>query len=385
MNKMIQKVNQNLYYFAYGLFLIGFVVVGCTELLDWNVTNFIYKIIRIIATVSMLYLTGLNFLNTKDKKYIIRKFLILSVMSLILLAAYKRSEVKYFLTWFLFTVPAEGKSVKKIINTAWVCLTASFSFVVLLALTGIIPNRFWEDKGLCLGFYHPNSVGAYGTTIICLWMIKRYEKFSLYDVGGISLLVLAIYYFTKCKTIIISAVFMIFLVVLFKIGEKNGKINECVKWGVRLLFPVCIGASLAISYLYDGESAIMALLNKVLTGRFWAASLFVEKYSVTLFGQSVLIDLPLDNVYVRTWLECGIIAFVMVWGLYYITMNKLFARKEYALTIACCVYALYGISECYVDLVGYNFTLLLIAQLFPMIGAQTNNFNKTKSLDEQEL
>lgn len=361
------KSNQNLYYVAYGLFLFGYVVVGCTNLLNGRISNMIYQVIRIFTVASMLYLTALNFVYVrKDKKYCIQKFLVLSALSVILLLHNQQSGVNGFLTWFLLTVPAEGKPVKKIVDTAWNTLLIAVSVVVVLFAVGVIQDHFIE--GMSLGFYHPNAVGAWCTAILCLWMIRRYEKLCWYDFLGMTLLTLLIYYLTGCRTILVSTAFMFALVGLFKLGEKKVPFEHCAKWVVRLLLPTCIVMSLGIGYFYDPESAVMALLNKVLSGRFWLAHRFMEEYSPTLFGQPVSLGLPLDNVYVLILLESGVAVFTLVLGAWYIAMNRLFTKKEYALVIACCVYVLYGISESYVELVEYNFTLLLIAQLFPQKG-----------------
>lgn len=364
MKKIKAKLDENLYYFTYGLFLFGFVFIGWSAI-EWEVTDFLYGVIRAFTAVSMLYLTALNFFTCTDKKYLLKKFCVLAVMSVILLASYKRSEIQCFLTWFLLTVPAEGKSIRKIVDVTWWILIISVSSLALLAAVGIIPNVLVVDKGMSLGFNHPNSMGAVGMAILCVWMVRRYSKFSVYDIVGMIFLTGVIYYFTRCKTLVLGVVFMLALVGLFKTGEKSDRVNCLMKWVTRLILPFCIGISFIVSYLYNEESMGMALLNKALTGRFWLAHLFLEKYSVTLLGQRVLIDIPLDNMYIRAWLESGLLIFILVWGLYYITMNVLFKRKEYNLVIACCVYALYGISEVCVYLVGCNFTLLLIAQLFP--------------------
>lgn len=368
------KIDQNLYYIAYGLFLFGYVVVGCTDLLNGRISNMFYQVIRIFTVASMLYLTALNFVYVrKDKKYCIQKFPVLSVLSVVLLLHNRQSGVNGFLTWFLLTVPAEGKNVKKIVDTAWRVLIVAVLAVILLSVVGIIPNRIVENKGMGLGFYHPNAVGAWCMAILCLWMIRRYEKLCRYDFLGMTLLTLLVYYFTGCKTILVSTAFMFALVGLFKLGEKKTPFVHCAKWVVRLLLPACIVMSLGIGYFYDPESAAMALLNKALTGRFWLAHRFMEEYSPVLFGQPVALGLPLDNVYVLILLESGVVVFTLVLGAWYIVMNKLFTKKEYALVIACCVYALYGISESYVELVEYNFTLLLIAQLFPATSSEQKN------------
>lgn len=373
MKTLKNKVDQNLYYFTYGLFLFGFVTVGYSTI-DWPVTNFLYEVVRTFTAVSMLYLTALNFFNGADKKYLLKKFCVLSVMSVLLLVSYRRSEIQCFLIWFLFAVPGEGKSIRKILDVTLVTVSAAVLVVISLSLLGAIPNTILTGKiigkGMCLGFYHPNALGAFTNMIICAWMARRYQKFSWYDSVGIIFLTLLIYYLTGCKTMILSVVFMFALVLLFKIGEKNSKANFCAKWVVRLILPVCAVASLVISYLYTEGSAAMVLLNKALTGRFALAHRFAELYPVTLLGQRVEVDIPLDNMYVRAWLESGILVFVMMWGLYYLAMNKLFKRKEYGLAIACCVYALYGVSEVCVYLLGCNFTLLLTAQLFPPVENQ---------------
>lgn len=365
LRKMKDKIDQNLYYFTYGLFLFGFVAIGETYLLNLRIPNLLYKCVRMFTAASMLYLTVLNFWKYKDRKYILQKFCVFFVMSVILLLSYRQSKIQVFLVWFLLTVPAEGKSVKKIIDTAWIAVGMAVSFAMLMCMAGVIPNVV-SNKGVSMGFWHANTLGAFGSMLACLWMVKRYQNFSYYDVGMIAAITLVIYFITGCKTTVFSVAFMLVLVALFKAGEKNEKVKWCAKWLVRLLLPACIALSFAMGYLYNGESVFMTLLNKVLSGRFRLAHQFLERYPVTLLGQNVLIDIPLDNMYVRAWLESGVLVFVMVWSLYYITMNKLFERKEYGPTIACCVYTLYGISEACVYLAGFNFTMLFVAQLFPV-------------------
>lgn len=372
MKTLKAKIDQELYYVIYGLYIFGFIAIGETHLLNIPFTNMLYETIRMLTAICMLYLTALKFFECHDKKYLAAKFCVLSIMSIILLASYRRSEIQAFLVWFLLTVPAEGKSVKKILDVAWVTVIAGTVLAVVVALLGLIPNvtdhnpaALLNQTEMALGFWHPNTLGACGSLILSLWLARRYQTLAWYDVGGMTLLTFVFYLVTGCKTIVLSAVFMLVLTVAFKVSEKNSVMHLLCKWGVRLLLPACIGLSLFMGFFYDENSAIMALLNKALTGRFWLASLFLKKYPITLLGQYVEVDIPLDNMYIRSLLESGILVFIMVWGLWYIAMNKLFARKEYALTIACCVWVLYGLSEVCTYLVGFNFTMLLIAQLFP--------------------
>lgn len=372
MKELKTRIDQELYYVTYGIYVFGVIAIAETYLLDVPFANMLYKAIRMFTVVSMLYLTALKFVTCPDKKYLAVKFCVLSVMSVLLLASYRRSQVQVFLVWFLLTVPAEGKSVKKILDMAWAAVIAGVSLAVILSLLGVIPNATTQNPAallngteMALGFWHPNRLGACGSVILSLWAARRYQKLTWYDAGGMVLLTVVIYVVTGCKTIVLSAVFMLALIVAFKLGEKKAWMEHLCKWGVRLLLPICIVLSLFMGYCYDGDLVAMALMNKAMTGRFWLASWFLEEYPITLLGQYVATDIPLDNIYIRSLLESGVLVFVMVWGLWYIAMNKFFRQKRYGLTIACCVWVLYGLSEVCTYLPGYNFTLLLIARLFP--------------------
>lgn len=372
MKELKTRIDQELYYVTYGIYVFGFIAIGETHLLNIPFTSMLYEVIRMFTAVSMLYLTALKFFTCPDKKYLAIKFCVLSVMSVLLLASYRHSEIQAFLTWLLLTVPAEEKSVKRILDTAWIATIAGVVLAVVLALLGVIPNVTTANPvavlngiEMALGFWHPNTLGACGTLLLSLWLARRYQKLTWYDVGGMTLLTAVFYVVTGCKTIVLSVVFMLALTAAFKLGEKKTWMERLCKWCVRLLLPACIGLSLFMGFFYDENSAVMALLNKALTGRFWLAFLFLEKYPITLLGQYVKIDIPLDNMYVRSLLESGVLVFVMVWGLWYIAMNKLFKQKRYGLTIACCVWVLYGLSEVCTYLVGFNFTMLFVAQLFP--------------------
>lgn len=375
MKELKTRIDQELYYVTYGIYVFGFIAIGETHLLHIPFTSMLYEVIRMFTAVSMLYLTALKFFTCPDKKYLAVKFCVLSVMSVLLLASYRHSEIQAFLIWFLFTVPAEGKSVKRILDTAWIATITGVVLAVTLALLGVIPNNTTLDlatllngTGMTLGYWNPNTLGACGSTILSLWMARRYQKLAWYDVGGMVLLTAVIYKVTNCRTMAVSTAFMLVLTAALKLGEKKTWMERLCKWGVRLLLPACIGFSLLMGFFYDENSAVMALLNKVLSQRLRLASMYLEQYPVTLLGQYVTVELPLDNMYVRSLLESGVLVFVMVWGLWYITMNKLFKQKRYGLTIACCAWVLYGLSEVCTYLVGFNFTMLFVAQLFPQKG-----------------
>lgn len=372
MKELKTRIDQELYYVTYGIYIFGVIAIAETYLLDVPFANMLYKAIQMFTVASMLYLTALKFFTCPDKKYLAVKFCVLSVMSVLLLASYRRSQVQVFLVWFLLTVPAEGKSVKKILDMAWAAVLAGVSLAVILSLLGVIPNITMSKSGallngttMALGYWNPNRLGACGSVILSLWAARCYQKFAWYDAGRMVLLTAVIYVVTGCRTLILNAAFMLVLMAAFKFGEKRAWMERLCKWGIRLLLPMCIGFSLLMGFFYDENSSVMVFLNRALSGRLRLASMYLEKYSITILGQYVLVDYALDNMYVRALLESGVLVFVMVWGLWYIAMNKFFRQKRYGLTIACCVWVLYGLSEVCTYLPGYNFTLLLIAQLFP--------------------
>lgn len=375
MLKLKEKVNQALYYWIYGLFLFDFVFIEWTYMSSRGVASWFHVAIRPVMVVSMLYLTALNLLSCPDKKLLLKKVFILSTISLLLLINYRQSELQYFIILCLLAVPAETKSLEKIVDVTLLILLISIPSVILLALVGILPNKVMSTpRGLrfCFGFFNPNTLSIWIVVIICLWTIKRYQKFSLLDAIGMGSLICFVFYFTKTRTAILCVFILLILILLFKLSETSSIALHCTKGIVLLFLPTCLGLSLFISSTYR-ETRFFLWLDHLVSNRFSLGNLALATHPISLLGQVPDWEIVLDNVYVRTLLYNGPFVFVLFWGLYYILINKCFAEKQMAWVSVCCVYAFLGISENIICHPCFNFTLLALGQLLPNHSIHSHN------------
>lgn len=276
--------------------------------------------------VILVFSLGISFIINKYSRQqlaIIVGFLGTSIVTRFVSGSSPTFDLLVFLV-LLKNIPI--KSVFKIILGSQVF---SFFLVIVMYRLSIIPDRVVVRSGIIrssLGFWHPNTTGMIFLSIFLLSMVLAKQKYEYIFLAFFNILATYLVNITASRTMQILVLVATIGFVCVRLLNFDKVSNKFIAKVVLLVFILCIFLSYLFALMYKPQNQLLSNLNTLLSGRLRLGNLFVEEYSLSLFGTRILYNTPnssyqavfglvyrvLDNSYLKYLLNFGVLSLTTI-------------------------------------------------------------------------
>lgn len=318
------------------LFFTGFIIQLVRSL--WITTMFPYSgLIGKLCLILSLMLIGSKILLYDI--YTLKEFFICGGLMICVLAVYLNSRYLDPFLWFLIIVGCKDISFEKILKVYLIITGAIVFLAFCAALLGVIENlRYETGRGIRIAFgsVYVTDFAAHIFYMILVYCYLEGERLKAYHYIGIAVIAGVVYYF--CKTRLDSICILLIAIIfglnhwLMRPGIKRKRLQriwkKSWKWGGIFVIPVLAFFSIIATAFYSENSRFLNIINHVISGRLSLGKTGLEKYGISLFGQTVdmigaggTTEFPsdyffIDCSYVHVLLRYGAIFTVILLAIY---------------------------------------------------------------------
>lgn len=352
------------------IFLFVIFLWSFTDLLG-NCTGFNqYLIIRYTKNIVKLFLLRFFAVLMVLKNSWHRNDLIKSLFLILLaeLTFYFSGSDNYLALLYIL---AAGKNlntddvIKKILhaNVAVFCIT------ICSALLRIIPNTIMFAtngvKRFALGFTHPNTTAIVVVQIVSiLWCSKRSNAIKLLSAITGFCVCYFVCYSRTASLVLVSL--LLFQLIVFTVNKIKGRLKKQL-WKFIYVLGGLAFTVILISFAVASGMLDLNAYDSLLSGRIQLIQRFYAYYSVTPFGQRILLGSSahalgmstLDNAYIYLFLTGGVVVFSLYVLAFILTIRHLVKQQKNQKLYTFLQYALYGLSETVTVRFIFNFSLIL--------------------------
>lgn len=299
---------------------------------------------------------------------------------------------KYFLIYLFFILNAYGLNFYRFICFDLKIKIITIFCILSMCITGIVDNYTAVFAGgvvkYAYGFRHPNTFTCFALAILIEWLMIRYKKMRGFEwICNLTIFGLVFKYGGgRSSSYAYLIIYFLFILAKREPGIYYNKISEFV---FSIITPLMGALSFLGIYLYMYGYEFMRTVDNMLSGRFQAASTFLVKYGINLFGQDISMVSSrnswdysvsaqiLDNAYAKCLLMYGLIVFLLIMLGYIFLLRQLIKTKHVELALCALFYVIIGIGESYMFDPLYNITLLCLVNVAGVIRSfRTNNLNE---------
>lgn len=365
---------QNFYIFIFVLWYSTEIIFNSTLecLFDisidiWN--NFVNWAVFAFLMIHILFM----------QSYKKREIVVIILITLPIIISTILSGNRNLLSLWMFVVGAKEISFSRIVRVAYRILLIMVPVVILLWLVGLIEDHTvmrGDIRRLSLGFSHPNLLG---TRIFQLVLCHSYINKDIINMWNYCYIILAAFFVVKVpnsQTAYISLIALLVLLIIYEyVRNQKPKFVKLYAGGLLIGAALCAVISIILSFIDVNKSSVLKQIDIWISGRFSWGHRVWRIYGISLMGQKIytsseevrLIGLSsrlwLDNAYLSLLLRYGILIFLMFTFFYICLIYKKFVQKQYILVIILFLYAMYGIMECGLYMIGNNIFLIIFADL----------------------
>lgn len=345
---MKMSIKYRLFYLSY-----MFMIINYTFLKNVMKNILILKVLDMIQIILII----MTFFFMKDIK---KNWIKIIGINCICFLCYIITGEMYIFLLGLFITACKNISIERVLKIDLTVRSMCIGLTVLsVCLNLISPEVFYRyvDGEIfyrySLGFAHPNILYA---NILCLtidYILIRINKLNLMDFVYIIAINLFFYKITDSKTIFISFIMLIVLIILHR--RVNIKlINRLMVWSMPISF---LGSIIMVILYMNTKNEFLNILNNLFTGRIYQASCFLEEYGISILGQKVelvssitaikynVVGKVLDNAYWAMLIRFGIIFTLMFIFMYFKSVKFYLDNKKYEYLIVISIFSILGISE----------------------------------------
>ena len=206
------------------------------------------------------------------------------------------------------------------------------------ARNGIRKFEDFEVYRHALGFNHPNTAMSLLLPIFSVLYYLYYPKYKKIVIGIILVVGKIIFDLTFSRTTFLLIILFIILILI-----KDKYIKKLKFLFLTEGFFIVFLAFYLPFYFRD------TILNKLFSGRLWLFHYYLTNHKITLFGSNKIIEFykkyPLDNVYLKTLFENGIVGLGLLIILIFLTMYILFKNRDYKAVRIFSIILIFGFME----------------------------------------
>lgn len=342
-------------------FLFGIPIDICNNLVNWMVFGFL--------------LLHILFMQSYKKS----EMVVIILITLPIVISTVLSGNRNLLSLWMFVVGAKKISFNRIVRVAYRILLIMVPMVIFFWQVGLLEDHTvmrGDIRRYSLGFSHPNLLG---TRIFQLVLCHCYINKDIINIWNYCYIILAAFFVVKVpnsQTVYISLIALFVLLIIYEYVRNQKPIFMKLYAGGLLIGAVlCAVISIILSFIDVNRNYVLKKIDIWISGRFsWGYKVW-QIYGTSLMGQKIYISsdevrriglsgrLWLDNAYLSLLLRYGILVFLMFTFFYICLIYKKFVQKQYILVIILFLYAMYGIMECGLYMIGNNIFLIVFADL----------------------
>jgi len=376
------------------LFYLGYILI-LVSLLFGKVT-FIEKYLPIIEKIGLAILILLFIIQFLEFKGSIKwkRLILFTILSVLGILSYYKSDSLYFLKFVLIISTITNLDFEDFLKKDVIIKSILILTVIILYFLGYTDNVLVYRSGnvirYSLGLGHPNTLGMYIAMILTeVFWIRRNKNNIFLVTLSIGFLVF-IKYITDSR----SSMVVLSLVILLSLlnNKKWLKIfdKKYLKLLVKCSFIILSVLSLGLCYIYAHKYLPAIKLNSILSNRLYWWTFYLKNYDLNLLGNKLFIPnaitkylgryyLSIDNAFIYTLLEYGILIWVFYGLMFYLTFIKMYKEKEYYLIGIMVVLMLSGLME--ICLISFNFNPFIL--LFSSLLFNENKITKDSETNEK--
>lgn len=256
----------------------------------------------------------------------LRKFYLGSYIVIIFKIINKKKRLKTILFVLIFFY------IATILLNYFGIFNESISRIILRKFENFSKNRY------TLEFAYPNMAMSLLLPIFFLLYYLYYDKAKILISIFIFITGKIVFNYTYSRTTFLLILLFIFLILV------NDKYIEKLKRIFLLEGEIIIFFTFLLSYYFRNT-----FLNKFFSGRLILFYNYLTNFQITFFGNKEIIEhykrYPLDNVYLRTLFENGIIDFSLLIILIFYVIKILFENKDYKVIRIFSIVLIFGFIE----------------------------------------
>jgi hypothetical protein len=246
--------------------------------------------------------------------------------------------------------------------------------VLFMCFIGYLPNYTKLINGSYkqgFGFSHPNGLAGITFIILLEWMYIRYKKIKIWEYVLIIVFASAVWNVAASRTNAYTFILIFVCLILSKVFPKLFKSKIVINFLALLPLIITI-VSFGLIRLYEKGNAYVLAINEILTRRITHASLLLDRYGVSMFGQYVntrgtrSVDyssdalFSVDMLYIAVPIKYGVFILALLVIGYFFFIKRSAAKGNYKLVLMATYFIIMGFAETYLYRLQYNFTLALL-------------------------
>lgn len=357
-----------LYYILWVIFNVAFFFLKQTELQYMTNTSNLYQDISLLVGISLIFL----FLLTRT--FTVKELVVYGCVVIFIGASLLTLHDKYLVVALGFILLGRMIDAEELVRVDFAVKIFVLVTVLSLCFLGYLPNFTKLINGAYkqgLGFSHPNGLACIVFVILLEWMYIRYNKLKILDYVFIITIVSLVWHVAASRTNAYTFFLIFVCIILSKIFPSIFK-NRLVVNILAILPSIIAVLSFELIHLYEKGNTIVLVLNEILTRRITQASLLLNRYGISLFGQFVNIRgtrsvdyssdalFSVDMTYITVPIRYGIVILALLLIGYYFFIKKSAENGNYKLVLAAMYFVILGFAETYLYRLQYNFTLVLL-------------------------
>lgn len=273
-----------LFWSSFVLLLITQFSQGTMFILYYPSASFPYRLLMIAGLIAGIKIFLFNHFKNFDEA------LLFILLGLLILVGCQQANDWNFIYYYLVILASQGVDFKKVIKVFLMIIITGILIAVISSSLGIIMNLTNSRTGdpgvrFALGMVYPTDFAARAFYLQLFYVVYRKFHLSLPELIACLGFTMTIYFLTDTRldlvlmllTLIMSAFYKHIIRFIKSIGS-----NYLSIFGVLSILVI-----IALTYLYQPNSFIFKVFNKVLSGRLEYGHTAFVKYNVTMFGQFV--------------------------------------------------------------------------------------------------
>ena len=279
------------------------------------------------------------------RRYSVKLLSILIVVILLFGISYYECKASNYLKFALIIVASFGikyDGFYRDIKRTYLLLVIPF---FMLGILGLIPSTVVRRGYSTYGFIHSNVIAMFALSAISCYLLEKRGRLSMLDYVSLLFVDGILFKLTdtrsSCAVIVILLLLNLILQSTF-FKRMMGAIY--FKSFVFLLIPIATAFSFYLAMNYSSGNPLITIMNKVTSNRIYMAYIVITRMQPTLFGNYVIGDL-VENSYIISIYQYGLIATVIVFWFYLYALKKSFVRRDSATLAVLICFIIHGIIE----------------------------------------
>lgn len=366
---------KNLFYTIWAFYSAFSILTSSTELAYmYNFNTIIkYTYTAIVLMLGFLYIYPLKL----TKKLFVLHVLFVCLITLIEISITEKNLIIIS----LFIMCFRNIKFREMIKFDFVIKLYILLFVLLLYWLGEIDGYEVVINGIykqSFGFGHPNTFSIYVYTMLLELIYLRFNKMNFLDIGvfiGVGVLILKIGG-GRSSGYTYFAILVVTMICKFFPKIYQTKISALI---FTVITPIAAVMSFVLAKLYVLNNEFAVALNTLTTGRLRLSAIFLNKYSLKLFGQEIETlgtrrailnhtnSMILDCAYIKCGLKYGLIFLIILCISYSLFLRKSIKDGNITDALFALFFVVIGIAESYLLAPVFNLSLLLLLEPFKKI------------------